>query len=81
MIWTPTRISKIHKNMSLFLLLPLKQRKKLLRMCVEAAKGFELLCGRENGFKTSKFPLHQTMDLHKLQPQGLKSMLTNNICD
>ena len=49
------------------MLLPLKQRKKLLRMCVEAAKGFELQCGRKYGIETSELPSRQTTELHKLQ--------------
>ena len=38
-----------------------------------------LQCGREYGFGTSKLPLHQTTQLHKLQPEELKSMPTNNM--
>ena len=49
------------------------------RMCVEAAKGFELQWGREYGFGTSELPPHQTTEFHKLQPEELKSMPTNNI--
>ena len=36
-------------------------------MCVEAAKGFELQCGREYGIETSELPSRQTTELHKLQ--------------
>ena len=48
-------------------------------MCVQVAKVSELQCGREYGFRTSELPLHQTIELHKLQPQEFKSMPTNNI--
>ena len=48
------------------------------RMCFEAAKGFELQCGREFGFGTSELPSHQTTELHKLQPDKLKFLSTNN---
>ena len=37
------------------------------RMCVEAAKGFELQYGRKYGIGTSELPSRQTAELHKLQ--------------
>ena len=46
------------------------------RVCVEAAKGFELQCGREHGFGTSELPSHQTTELRKQQTEELKSMPT-----
>ena len=70
---------KLIINMSLFVHLTQKQRKKLLKECVEAAKGFELQCGREYGFGTPELPSRQTKELHKLQIEELKSVLTNNI--
>ena len=48
-------------------------------MCVEAEKGFELQSGREYGFGSSELPSRHTTELHKLQPEELLSMPTNNI--
>ena len=55
------------------------EKEVINRMCVEVAKGFELQCGREYGFGISELSSHQTTELHKLQPEELKSMPTNNI--
>ena len=43
------------------------EKEVINRMCVEAAKGFELQCGREYGIETSELPSRQTTELHKLQ--------------
>ena len=55
------------------------EKEVINRMCVETVKGFEMQCGREYGFGTSELPSGQTTELHKLQPEELKSMPTNNI--
>ena len=55
------------------------EKEVINRMCVETVKVFEMQCGREYGFGTSELPSGQTTELHKLQPEELKSMPTNNI--
>ena len=55
------------------------EKEVINRMCVEAAKGFELQCGRKYGLGTSEFPSSRTTKLHALQPEELKSIPTNNI--
>ena len=45
------------------------EKEVISKMCVEAAKVFELQCGREYGFGTSELPSRQTAELHELQPE------------
>ena len=70
-----------YKHVTILALAPESEKEVINKMHVEAAKGFELQYARESGFGTSELSLHQKTKLHKLQPQELKSMPTNNICE
>ena len=71
-----------YEHVTILAVAPESEKEVINKMRVEAAKGFELQYGREYGFGTSELSLHQKTKLHKLQPQELKSMPTNNmICE
>ena len=68
-----------YKHVNIPALATKTEKEVINRMCLEAAKGFELKCGREYGFVTSELPWLQTVELYKLQREELKSMPTNII--
>ena len=68
-----------YKHVNIPAIATIAEKEVINRMCVEAAKGFELQCGREYRFGTYELPLYQTAELHKLQPKELKSVPANDI--
>ena len=54
-----------------------KLRKEIIKcMCIDAAEGIKLQCGRENGFSKSDA---RSTQIDKIAPNELSGLLTNNL--
>ena len=80
MLWNTLQDFQVNYKYDIIPALATEAEKKVInRKCVEVTKDFKLQCGRKYCFGTSELPSHQTTEPHKLQPEELKSMPTNNI--